>query len=524
MKKIIILIVVMVIGITSCMKDKGNYEYTDAEEQYPAAIVDFEAEYKLMAGDLIIISPEFEEDGVDDSKYGYLWFVDNGSGVRDTIGLERNLEYQVQQKAGEHTLHLKITNLLNDVSRNYSVKLIVQTEFSTGWFVTKETMGETDIDQVTYEGNRYVSNIIAMVNGRSIPGVPVKTIYATGLNGMGYEYMNPEGIVTVEPAFIVATNSEIWSVLADEMTEYYDTQELFLGPPATIAPSDMGGWADMIARFCVIINDGKIYWSAGETTTDGHIGQFSAEIAPEKNLDVNENVCKVYSNEIPGGMMPRGVMFFFDNNTRSFKRLYCPTMYFAPSPYAALTVQDIAPLEGYDLVYMKEYNTMFGLGILKSTVDGKYYSFNTINLVTTAAGGLANPFDSAPQLIPDGAVVSTASVRCTHGVNATIFSSSGNNEVYIYRIGSANPEKKVITLPAGEEVVFMQDIRDTDDEGNAFTHFVVLTNHDQGWTMRCYNYVDTDNLGNSPEPVKTYTGQGKASQVLYRSLTTASSF
>jgi hypothetical protein len=159
---------------------------------------------------------------------------------------------------------------------------------------------------------------------------------------------------------------------------------------------------------------------------------------------------------------------------------------------------------------MKEYNIAYGLGIMRSKTDGRYYGFRTVDLVSSTIP--ANPFDTFTP-IPDGVNVTQASVRCVNRNNSTIYSSSGNNEVYAYKVGLGTQEK-ILTLASDERVVYMEDIRYPDSP--SFAHLVVITVRGDSWNMYCYDYLGSSDELASTVPVKTYSGTGKAVHVLYR--------
>lgn len=167
---------------------------------------------------------------------------------------------------------------------------------------------------------------------------------------------------------------------------------------------------------------------------------------------------------------------------------------------------------------MKEYSRVQGLEIMRSKSNDKYYGFRTTNITPSA---LVNPFDAFVP-VPEGANVATAAIRCVNKSNATIYSSSGDNRVFAYKIDgqgdAGGTETQILTLAPDEKVTYLEDIRYPELlNGSEFIHLVVLTGKGDGWNMYCYNFIGSSDSVN-PVPVRTYSGKGKAVHVLYRGL------
>ena len=517
MKKSLVILAVS-LPLASCIGDNGNYTYDEAGKYYPAAIASgIEDSYQKEIGDLITIQPQYEGD-VDDSGYDYLWFAEY-DGKRDTLGRMKDLEAPVMFRVGDYDLRLKVTNRANGISTHYQTKLSVVTPYSTGWFIVKEAGdGATDMDMVRYDGQKQLDDIIATTNGSAIPGRPVKTIYVASGAANGYEYIDTEtAALTYEPVFIVATDSELWALRGSDMTIHYDTDQMFLAPPDNIKPYDMGFYVSQLAHYSILINDGDFHWMSGKNPISGargHSGQFSDKLFGAENLDIDPHVCKVYP-AMPA-MSPTGMLLFFDRNSNSFKRLQAQMMP-TPTSRPALNsfgsgspspdIPDCNEME-YELIYMKEASAIFGVGIMRSLADSKYYAFRTVNLTTSAVP--ATPFQSFAAM-PVGTKAATASIRAVNRSNATIYSSTGNNEVWAYNVGQ-NSEEKILTLPAGEQVTFIEDIRSP----GVFSHLVVATSVGGGWKMYCYDFEGSSDKLADQTPEKTYSGTGKVTQVIYR--------
>jgi hypothetical protein len=508
--------IILLLCLFSCVDDNGNYTYEDVNGMYPAKIVSgIEQNYEIMVGDTLVITPEFSDDAkIDESNYEYLWF----NLKRDTLGHERKLVYPVHLKSGGYTLYFRIKDKQKGTMKYYSSYLRVTTEFSQGWFLTKELEnGVTDLDFIKYEG-KYLPNIIDMVNGEKIPGKPVKTTFAYTSYGVFNDKTNS---IESRPTFIVATESNIWSLNGVDMSIHFRTNNMFIEVPDVINPYDMGTYYCGTLNTTILVNNGKFHWMTCGITPARPMndGRYTENLF--QTVDINKYVCKTYS--YPAHFLSPGILLFFDNTTNSFRKVEA-NMYVTIASLknfsGTSTIEGIPNCNNmpYDLVYMKEYSMVQGMGIMRSKSDGKYYGFKTVDVTPSA---VTNPFDAFVP-VPAEANVATAVVRCVNKTNSTIYSSSGDNRVFAYKVGgqgdAGGTETQILTLAPDEKVTYLEDIRYTAAGGGIeFSHLVVLTSQGDNWNMYCYNFTgSSDNI--NPTPVKTYSGKGKAVHVLYRGL------
>lgn len=87
------------------------------------------------------------------------------------------------------------------------------------------------------------------------------------------------------------------------------------------------------------------------------------------------------------------------------------------------------------------------------------------------------------------------------------------NQIYGYvnAEGLSNKERLVAQVPSGETVSEMKAITTTDGSVVA-----ILTNSNDGWTLRLYPVQGLGNPELESEPVKTWRGTGKGQFLMYR--------
>ena len=134
------LLVFCMLLLSSCFKDKGNYDYTDIND---ITIGDkgFAADtiYNVRANvDRLTITPElnFSLDPEEKGSYKYEWVAvgtQKYPGERFVLGNERNLDCIITLPAEAFTLYLKITDQNTNVVFSKSVELNVSTSYTKGW-------------------------------------------------------------------------------------------------------------------------------------------------------------------------------------------------------------------------------------------------------------------------------------------------------------------------------------------------------------------------------------------------------
>lgn len=553
MKRYVYILIAFLIGafLTSCIDDPGNYDYENIETKFPGEIVaGLEKDYLKEAGKLLEIKPVFAA-GTDESNYEFLWFTISETNLQkvDTLSREKNLSYIIALPTGKYFLYLEVMDKINRTSVFHKMSLQTTTTFSHGWFITKiNGDGDTDIDMITFEDETYVRNLLTMVNGSGVPGKPRKT----GFMHKSFLHRVPdeEGIPKEEdsPAFLVGTDSELYAYGGNDMLLSRVTDEFFYERPEVmnitdIACHDMGNIV-----MATLFNDGGCHTLQTGAAGGSPKNMFTERLFFSQTDKVNmaPYVCKVQNPVVVYGL---GVFAFFDLQSNSFRRvstnMFNNSLALAPFTDPGDNNVPNCNKMPYDLVYMKEYNygyylapTMWGnidggLAIMRSTSDpSKYYGVRLSNL--TNPGMMLQP--TTPQKnpitafvpVPAGAVVSTATVRTTNMTNGTIYCSKGDNKIYAYRVGSPGDsegnEQLLLTLESDEKVVYMEDL--ASPKGGAITlrQFVVLVNKGGNWKLYCYNYTSSSSDIPASTPVKTYSGEGEAHQVIYRGVNNESVF
>jgi hypothetical protein len=503
MKKQIYLACALVLGcmLHACIDDKGNYTYLDREDVTSIQISNIEENYSVLTGQPFTIEPVVE--GIDNEEdYEHLWYIYGISisrGWRDTIGREKALDYLVNIVSGTYEITYKIKNKKTSISAYASTSLRVTTDFSQGWFITKEQDNVTDIDMVSLDG-RLSSNLISTINGSGVPGKAIKSTFEP----MGYNYVqqNPDGTVTLfnyQPVFFVITESDLHVIGGNNFTRYATFEESFYEVPAVKKPREV-----LSGVMCaVLLNDGKVHEMPiiyANAARFGNPIQGSTSISP------------YFFRHLSKGFLA------FDQESRSFKVIVFWQPFMQSLSDDATSLVPCNNMD-YDLVYMQEQAAHFsltekGFAIFRHRETGKYYGA----VLNDEWVNFKNPIVSFIEIPAESQEVTRATVRGVNSLNDVIYYSDGGNTVGQYNVINGIEKRNVLVYEAGETVAAIEHTfyRPFEEHAASQNCLSVLTNKAGKWTLRLYKFMGTTADVETTTPYATYTGEGNARDFLFR--------
>lgn len=162
----------VILILSSCFKDLGNYSYKDINE---IAIGDLGGPYDLLfKADTLKIAPEINltmDDG-DPDRYSYEWRIGfTGEGAtRETISTERNLVYHVNLQPKSYTLYFNVYDKLTEVTWTKTTSFSVSSAMDRGFHIAGEDEeGFADADMVVMVAGRDTIIAKSLMKGNGMP-------------------------------------------------------------------------------------------------------------------------------------------------------------------------------------------------------------------------------------------------------------------------------------------------------------------------------------------------------------------
>ncbi|MDE5422865.1 hypothetical protein L3073_11655 [Ancylomarina sp. DW003] len=283
---------VIVLLVTSCVNDEGNYDYKNLPNIDLSKIP---SELDIFVGDTLSIKGDIVT-SVDDNDLEFAWYFDE-LGAFDTISNEKDLHVFVDFVPGlGRNLLYSVYDTKNEVHHFKALALDVITPFSTGWAILKDKDGETEMDfiSISNEGVFYEDVLATFVKEPdTFEGKPI----SLNLHWWKWTPRSNINIVTEYGGAIIDafTMKVSESILEDK---FYSTDYLDL--PFTGGFMTSGDLPSLVAN-------GKLYLMA--TSGDGLGGLWEAPAKGDYYIG-NVGTSHIYQN-----------MIFFDEKNRRYLRI-----------------------------------------------------------------------------------------------------------------------------------------------------------------------------------------------------------
>jgi hypothetical protein len=347
--------------VSGCKKDLGNYTYTDINK---VGITNIEKSYTAnYLVDTLKINPElsFSLEQGDPGGYEYEWIgvsTDVNSTARRTLlGSSRNLKYLVQLKPGGYDIYFRVKDKKTEVTAQLSFKLVVVTSTYEGWLVLTDIDQRSVLSMVSLNGNssRIVPDLLSN-SGMPEQKSPLKIVFSSMMSAP------PDNVALLSRSGAQRVNPEFFS-WSPELNVRYEMLEQTTPDFAAqlIHP------VDVFSEFLISMN-GDVYF---KDPTDGN--SFSA---PRNRIEGQSNSGFKAAPFVAHGTNTYNVdAVFYDLNNKRFVRLGYKAAACTLIPDGTL----FSYQTGRDLVFMSNsaFNNGDTFAILKDAQQKFYlYRFN----------------------------------------------------------------------------------------------------------------------------------------------------
>lgn len=484
------------ICLSSCYEDKGNYEYAENES---IIIEGIEGEYErtYLQQNLTITPTVTPSDK--NAKMSYLWYIRNSSSNGDTISNTLNFDILVDiNPTKTHTIRFEAKNLNTGYTCYKEFTLVINTPFSTGWYVLKNNGDYSDLDLYSIEQKKRVEDVIKYVNGRHLKGSSDKLSFFNSF----YNFSEFDNKYVKMSVLFARTNSDIACISLTDGKIIRDHELLYFEVPEKSAPSFIG---ESVQVRC-IINDGVAHTLG---TSSQNNSQFTVPKYGYNNADYF--LSKFGYTDY---MMPE--ILVFDELSSTFFLCNDASNFLLP-------IADIAGTElsciktDCKLVYMGTKEKMKGknlYAVLENKSDPTIKMFANINTSNIRKKTLS---------------MAVETINSTDkAYNGEFFSMSLTEDVIYFisegalwaRNVSAKGSKEILqyTLPAGEKATFVKSINYSETDGVQFNYVILGTSNGTNYKVKFFNKTSAGNI--NPEPAFTLPSEkdeaaGIATDILY---------
>lgn len=489
-------VVLIVIMLSSCIDDKGNYNYLSLDELMPVSIEKLEAKYNVYQGGRLRIDPVFT--AIDDeNRYTYTWYA-MVRRSKTILSAKKLLDTIIALPQDEYALHFEVRDEKLDIFKSVSSKLSVTANIQNGWYILKSRDGTTDFDYRGVDG-LHADNVMQTIAGNEeLQGDALQILlqpdkYTT-------ESTNESGapvILREQKAIHVLSTKEFKTIDAARFRLFKKYDDQFYNPPAVRRPCGIYYHQDNT----FYIDNALLYGS-----NFGGVGKYGSPFYyDEFNVDYEI---------FPSILLHKDKAIVFDTKSSTFYvAAYDPrnlkmTRFRASSDGASLTNMDMEMIGLFQRTPPGAY-TPNGYALLKKKGTETHY------LYTIQVTGFTTYPVTGINRVPANAEMVKAKVFGTHRMAECLYYSSDNRLCMYVNSATEHRESVLRTFPEGEEIAFIHHfVAAMPDEGQPVNTLAVATNNAEGWKVYLFVMVqDTPEI--SAEPKVVLSGAGKAKQVIY---------
>ena len=434
----------MILLLTACYSDKGNYDYHEINEITIEGI-DRENIYKVLAYQTTLkISPVIHSTTGNAENYEYTWRIiprnadtDKGASLDDFIvSHEKDLVYPVQLSDGDYTGFFEVKDPATGVTWIEDFYLQVTSKGSTGWLIACEENGRTRLDLIgkDSENKNDVLYPDLWKNLEFEMGSPKKLFFV----GDNYaSYLGFPVLVTDIGSFSIIGND--FHIGEDtDLKWYFGTVSDQILIANSIVELYTTTW---VSDWWVISEEGQIYKT--ECTDRAFFSYPINMVDGRTEFKAAPFIGVSYTyNDMGEDWDYNYAVIFYDQEGRRFLSKYGANNY--PSLMQCTGKQLFDVTTGRDMVFMDSHYEIDAqvVAVLKETTSPRYYLYGLIlgysKIEQNYYGEIGGP-------------VAEARFFALHPSYNVLFYATENQ---VYRVNLADPENvtEVLALDPGEEI------------------------------------------------------------------------
>lgn len=464
----------------SCYEDNGNYDYISISDIVIEGIEDSYSKISLV--DTLNITPNITTSYADDALE-YYWIIQEGNDNTDcedfdTISYEKNLSYIITESPGAYDLFYYVKNIENGYFVHSQMSLEVETEYSRGHYILKETAeGNTDID-LLLDDDGLLTDILFKSTGATLGGAP---------RSMGILYDRP----MIDPSTSDKTNDNCLGLItydnnvnilrASDMYLVSDHNEMFYNVPENDVPYKFLTFYKTISY----IAGTGIYTSKITSAGSGLLG------FPLDNVEAGSDHWANLGTSL--------TLLSWDEINSS--------LCYVTALDKAVVLQDQAyPTNNYECLFMGAYSLYAHVLFRDKSDNSLLYLYKVSGRVFSSA-----KIESVTQISPSSKL-HTATLFASNEKTAQLIYFIDGNKPYYYDVTTDNEyELNFSGLPSDETITYISN-RYSDIVSPVFDYLTIATYKNGNYKVYMYNMVGGLPYG---EAVRVVSGTGKVKETHY---------
>lgn len=316
MKTKLILIIISIFTATSCMKEKGNYDYSDLNE----ITIDTLNMRTLSQFDSLKLTPVISQSKFDtEENLDFLWYwyrTDVDERIIDTLSTERNLKYYAGDEPGKYGLRLKVTDRRTGLYARLPIDIVISGG-NSGLLVLSSINNKANLTIVN-EAKDLFQDAYYAANGEHAGENPISIACVDIYQKLGMQEImifcnDTKGGVTLN---------------YDNFVKEREIGKLFFATPSVLLPQSYTASESQMVKvdYDFIINNGRLH--ARELKNVGVSNPTDMLFLPEIMGDYSLS---------PYSFINANTLLFYDNKNYCFRVLNCgggniSSNIFAPAP------------------------------------------------------------------------------------------------------------------------------------------------------------------------------------------------
>lgn len=286
MKRLNIILMSVLLALSSCYKDEGNYDFTDLNE---ITVGDDVTSYAVDRYDTLKINPQlqFSHGTIPDDQLDFSWemYLDdwaNSEGSATLLSKEKNLCVRISKPASvkDYAVVLNVKNKCDGAEYRFKYNVSVQPSILSGLLVLQNDGGRCRLDYLasphaepTFANAHHIADVYAAANASSVEGEP---------RGVSFTLVTKSSYEPQVKRVYMWTDKEIVQMDASDFTRQYANAELFMTPPAVVDVKNVVR-AGFYNNMSVMIN-GTDAHALNQQTSMSYGYQFSGVLLPNSSL------------------------------------------------------------------------------------------------------------------------------------------------------------------------------------------------------------------------------------------------